>query len=103
MTLKVTPAQTMLASKASKKLSSDEIAQKVAKKFGADAKIKKVEAEPSPDVRAEISSQETIPHSDIGVNDPNNELTHAKLKGLLKTGGFDFNEKERKALSQILK
>lgn len=40
--------------------------------------------------------------SDISPNDPNDPNTVEKLRGLLSTGGFNFNEKERKALSKII-
>jgi len=40
--------------------------------------------------------------SDIADNDPTNEMTQDKLKKLLEGNGFDFNEKERAALEEIL-
>ena len=106
MTLKVTPGQGLNhAPKSSKKLSADEIAAKVASKFGKEAVIKKKDPpKPSAEVdTADIHSKETVAHGDIGKNDPNSELTREKLKGILKGGGFNFNDKERKALAQILK
>lgn len=39
---------------------------------------------------------------DIKDNNPDSELTQAKLKGLIKTGGFNFSDKERSALAEIL-
>jgi len=40
--------------------------------------------------------------SDIAKNDPNLPETTEKLKSLLSTGAFAFNDKEREALSKIL-
>lgn len=40
---------------------------------------------------------------DIKSNNPTSEETREKLKGLLKTGAFNFSEKERAALKDILK
>ena len=34
--------------------------------------------------------------------DPTDPMTHQKLSGLLKSGGFNFNPKEREVLSKIL-
>lgn len=39
---------------------------------------------------------------DVKDNSPDSDMTQAKLKGLLQTGGFHFNDKEREALSSIL-
>ena len=39
---------------------------------------------------------------DIGKNDPTDTVTQEKLKGLLRSGGFNFNQKERAALKDIL-
>lgn len=88
---------------APKKLSPDEIAQKIAGKFGKTAEIKKPAPKITPDTTTEINSQETIAHSDIDKNDPSSELTREKLRGLLTGGGVMFNDKERKALAEILK
>ena len=104
MTMKVTSGNSQnQVSKAPEKLSSDDIAAKVAAKFGKEAQVKKAAPKPDPDTKVELNTQEAVAHSDIGNNDPNSELTKEKLRGLLKAGGFDFNDKERKALSQILK
>ena len=40
---------------------------------------------------------------DIKTNNPSSEETREKLKALLKTGAFNFNDKERSALKDILK
>lgn len=48
------------------------------------------------------SKEDHLLKSDVENNDPNAEVTRGKLKDLLRSGGFNFNPKERKALSQIL-
>lgn len=105
MSLKVTAAKAQnIQSKAPKKLTQEEIAQKIASKFGPKSEIKKAApANVSKGDSVEINSKETMAHGDIGKNDPNSELTREKLRGLLKGGGFQFNDKERNALAQILK
>ncbi len=40
--------------------------------------------------------------SDIGLNDPVNPMTHEKLKTVLRSGAFSFNESEKNVLAQIL-
>lgn len=97
MTIKV---NSNVPSQVERKLSPEEIKQKITQKFGNEAKPKK--AVPVAD-KVEINSKETVAHSDIGKNDPNSEITREKLKTILKVGGFDFNDKERSALAQILK
>ena len=103
MSLKVTPTNVPSNKSEPKKLSSEEIAQKIRGKFGKEAQIKKAAPKPSPAATAEIRSQETIAHGDVGLNDPKAEETREKLKGMLTGGGFQFNDKERKALAEILK
>ncbi len=39
----------------------------------------------------------------IGNNDPNSLMTREKLKELLRSGAFSFNESEKKVLAEILK
>jgi hypothetical protein len=73
----------------------------------------KVAMIPQPPVKVEVSSKskiipkgtnaaEHLLKSDIASNRPDDEMTQEKLKGLLRTGGFSFSDKERKALSSIL-
>lgn len=40
--------------------------------------------------------------SDVGSNNPDDPATAEKLKGILSSGGFSFNEKERATLAKIL-
>jgi hypothetical protein len=103
------PAQQAAKAPKKKKLSKEDIAAKVAAKFGKKSLPKKVE-KPKVD-EAEVSNKakqkEAVAKDDavgdIGKNDPNSEMTQEKLKAVLKSGAFAFNDKERKALSQILK
>ncbi len=96
---------TKITKEAPKKLSPDEIKAKIKSKFGKDLTKKK--AKPIAD-KAEISKKSAKSSgekefADVGSNDPNSDLTQNKLKDILKTGAFQFNEGERKALAQILK
>ena len=91
-----------------------EIREKIAGKFGdkfktknEKAKIKlakidkdKLELSNSAKKKAHINPEG---FGDVKTNDPNAEETQAKLKGLLESGGFEFSQKERNALNQILK
>lgn len=101
--MRVTSGNSNPVATAPKKLSAEEIQAKIAAKFGREAEIKKAPPKPKTQDNANISKQETVAHGDIGNNDPNSDVTREKLKGLLKSGGFKFNDKERKALAQILK
>lgn len=86
------------------RLSKEELQARVAAKFGKSAEVKKLE--PKPDTvelntkGVKNSGEEDF--GDIGKNDPSSEVTREKLKSILKNGGFDFNDRERKALGQIL-
>jgi hypothetical protein len=53
------------------------------------------------EVDATVKAEEVA--SDVGKNDPSDPHTRGKLQTLLSSGGFNFSEKEREALSQILK
>jgi hypothetical protein len=98
---------------ASKLLTKDDVHAKLAKKFG-HQKIESLTAPvsaPSDDVKLEVSGKTKEVKSfatpanmvNIGGNDPSSSETQDKLKYLLQTGAFQFNEKEREALQQILK
>ncbi|MBD65469.1 MAG: hypothetical protein CME62_09700 [Halobacteriovoraceae bacterium] len=90
--------------KAPKKLSQEDIKAKIAAKFGEKAKPQKA----VPKEKVEINSK-GVSHSseenfgDIQGNNPESEVTQEKLKDLLKSGGFHFNDRERKVLGEILK
>ena len=43
------------------------------------------------------------PNGDVGLNDPNSPVTVGKLKDLVSGGGFNFNDKEKSVLAEILK
>jgi hypothetical protein len=90
-----------------KKLGNSDIEAMLKAKFG--DKIQKRKAKPVPIDKAELHSKKGVSNSaepefgDVKSNDPNSEMTQVKLQGILKMGGFDFNDKERLALSKILK
>lgn len=92
-----------------KKLSKEEILAKVKGKFGNKAGPKKAPAIVQNDP-PEISDKAKRKGAkvekgagDIKNNDPKSEVTQEKLKNILRTGAFSFNENERQALSKILK
>jgi hypothetical protein len=105
------------SSPAKSKISQEEIMAKVEAKFGKKAgqkaKSEDKDAAPAPKSDSiEISKSAKIKKSiddkdvvigDIGKNDPKEEITKEKLKGLIKSGGFSFSDKEREALGEILK
>ena len=90
----------------SKKPSPEDIKAKIKAKFGKDLNEKpKVEKiEDKNEVRGEkgVKASSEDGFGDIGTNDPNSKETQEKLKGLLKSGAFQFNDREREALSSIL-
>lgn len=79
------------------------IRAKLAAKFGdkvlPEKKAAKVEISSKAEKRLEKGDDK---FADVGDNDPSKEETRAKLSGLLKSGGFQFSDKERAALSEIL-
>ena len=94
--------------KSQKTLSRDEqqkadLRAKVASKFGnkvlPKTKKDKVEISVKAEKRLEPGDDK---FADIGKNDPTKEDTRIKLMGLMKSGGFEFSDKERSALSEIL-
>lgn len=91
-----------------KKLSRNEIKQadiraKVAGKFGKNVLPKTKEDKVEISVKAHKHPEPGDDNfTDIKDNNPNKEETRVKLQRLLKMGGFQFSEKERAALSEIL-
>lgn len=84
-----------------------ELKHKLAEKFG--DRFKPVKKGDSTVVLSKeaIEKSKTAAKNDMndGViksNDPNSEETKEKLRGLLATGSFQFNEKEKDALEEIL-
>ncbi len=77
--------------------------EKLAEKFGDRFKaIKKNDATVVISKEAVEKAQEAKDNGSIKSNDPNSEETKDKLRGLLRTGSFKFNDKERDALEEIL-
>jgi hypothetical protein len=54
------------------------------------------------DVR-KLESEETSVIGDVGKNDPTDSMTQQKLKSMLQANAFNFSQKEREALADILK
>lgn len=68
-----------------------------------DTEKNAVKAEEKKEGQAKLVDASGSPiQSDVGKNDPTDTNVHEKLKDILQTGAFSFNEKERKALSSIL-
>lgn len=88
-------------------LEKEALRARIAEKFGDKFKDKKTK--PKQDLVELSNSAKKDAHidpdgfGDIKKNDPKSESTQAKLKGLLRAGGFNFSEKERSVLSEILK
>lgn len=92
----------------SKSPSQDEIKARIQAKFGVKVgQEKKAKESKEGDVLVSIDSKgkgkvEEGGFGDIKTNSPDSEETQGKLKDLLRSGGFDFNPKERAALNAIL-
>jgi hypothetical protein len=106
--MKVSPNN--VHNKTLKNSSKEDIQSKIKEKFGKDFSDKKAVKTDGPAATVELSAKSKgVTNSteeafgDIQKNDPNSPETQEKLKGLLRSGGFDFSEKERQVLSQILK
>lgn len=92
-----------------KKVSKEEVLAKIKEKFGKDLGKKPVEKSEIKD-KLELSSRgKGVKNSqeegfgDAGRDKPDNKFTQDKLKNILKTGSFQFSERERATLSKILK
>ena len=83
----------------------EQIKAKIRAKFGKTLNSDKPKAVDKVELRSKqgISNSSEKEFGDVGKNLPDSEITRGKLKDLLKSGGFKFNDKERAALSQILK
>lgn len=92
-----------------KETSQAAIRAKIKAKFGDKALEKKKEVAQGPKEKVELNSKGGVKNSDeegfgdVGLNNPDSQLTHDKLKQVLKTGAFKFNDKERATLAKILK
>lgn len=93
------------AAPANKKLTKEQIKAKLSEKFGEKIRTqgpKKQKTEDSVEVKGKPTVDHTGLKTDIATNDPSSAETQEKLRSILKSGGFDFNQKERKALADIL-
>ncbi len=102
--MKVESSQPTNITKPKGKLSKEQIQAKISAKFGNKAapKAPKI-VEDKVEIESKSKEMETKEIGDIKTNDPNSQITQDKLKDILKTGAFQFNEKERKTLAKILK
>lgn len=98
-----TPKHTKIT-KIAKKLSKEEVQARIKAKFGKDVQKKKPVAKDKTDIETKgVKSSDDEDFGDVGSNNPANQITHDKIKDLLKTGAFKFSDRERATLSKILK
>ena len=107
--MKVKSAAVRQKAPESKKLSKEDVQKKLeakfGKKIGAEKKKDEVQISKAAKDKADtkVIDKEDVVIGDIGKNDPKSIETQEKLKALLRTGSFAFSDKERQALSDILK
>jgi hypothetical protein len=93
-----------LAKNGKPKLSKAEIEAKIMARFGDKAQKKVAPEKPKVEIsNSAKDSVEEVTTGDIGTNNPDSDITQEKLKSILKSGGFGFNDRERKVLANILK
>lgn len=93
------------AQKTKKNISREDILAKVKSKFGDKAAPKKTAPKEKVEVSKNAKQKEQVESKefgDIGKNDPNSDMTKEKLRGILKTGAFNFSDAERSTLNDIL-
>lgn len=110
--MKVDSATSQKMAQAPKQNDNDELRKKLAEKFGKDvigeAQKKQEAAEISKKAKnmaegdGKIIDKADAVIGDVNKNDPADSITQDKLKQVLRTGAFNFNEKERNALQEIL-
>lgn len=101
----LTPEKSSQSIQSPKELQKLEIQKKISKKFGDKVLPKKKQSHNS-NISEKAKKKISIGSEDFGdikSNKPDSDQTRQKLKALLKTGAFHFNDKERSALSDILK
>lgn len=111
--MKVNSASSQKNDATTKKLSEDEVRKKIAEKFGKDVGAPKSKEADEVEVsnkaknmakgETKVVEKEDAVIGDVGKNDPNDVVTQEKLKTLLRTGAFQFSDREREALKDILK
>ena len=93
-----------LAKNGKPKLSKSEIEAKIKARFGDKAQKKAPPEKPKVELsNSAKEASEDFVTGDIGSNNPESDVTQEKLKSILKSGGFGFNDRERKVLANILK
>lgn len=84
-------------------LSDDEVIAKIKEKQAKKEAVKKAEAIAAKEKSFnEGEEKDHLLESDVGGNDPNDPSVREKLKDILKSGAFKFNQKEKSVLSKIL-
>lgn len=75
------------------------------KEIAVPEKIVTPKADPKGDAALQMKNknEDQTLKSDVGRNDPTDTNVQEKLRDILKTGAFSFSQKEKDALSQILK
>lgn len=102
MKVNAQPQQNAQSMRPKKKTKAD-IEAMVKAKFGKVAEKKAPPPKPQVEINSKgVKNSDEEDFGDIKKNDPTSEITQEKLRGILKSGGFQFNDKERKALGQIL-
>jgi hypothetical protein len=103
--MKVQSEQPTKITKAPIKISPEEVKARIMSKFGKDLNKKKpIKVEDKVELskrEASKSSEKVI--GDVGKNDPTSEETHSKIRHMLKAGTIHISDRERQALSKILK
>lgn len=88
------------------KMSKEQIEEMVKAKFGDKAKkVKKAPVEDKVEIKSAdkgVKNSEEADFGDVKSNNPNAAETREKLKEILKTNAFSFNDGERRALADIL-
>lgn len=87
--------------------SKEEIKARIQKEFGIKIGKKPAAKSEKSDTVVSIDSKGKKEVKDDGFGDiknnhPGSDITQEKLRGILRSGAFDFNSKERKALDSIL-
>ena len=98
--MKVKPSANTKNLQKSKAMSKEELRDRIQAKFGKDVMKKK----PVKKIEEKVTIETKSPSEQIvGDNDPSNQLTHDKLRSVLKSGAVKFSDRERRTLAKILK
>lgn len=90
-----------------KAVSTPAAAESLAKELAGSSKLEKPEEKPveisaeKSEGKTETAEKHTL-KSDVSANDPKDPVTQSKLKHVLSSGAFQFSDKEKEALKDIL-